>query len=313
MHKDAPIRSTQEALKSLGVNGGEVTAKQRAELAEAGYCVFKLDAEQWRQWGVDLDVLREQVDLLQEQESWRGGLEGKYDFLEQGRLLEGGARRLGNLVEKHPMFRRLAVAPPILAASALVVPEMKFSSLNYRDPAPGTGAQRLHVDWIARQHEAEPYGGCISYFYLDDMGPDNGPTQIVPGSHRTLNWPDAYIDVDAVQPNELHLSAKAGWLVAANLHLWHGGTDNQSGRRRRILNITYRRRDVPQFLNARKFLSSATLSSMSEAERFLYAVRDEDPVQKEDNFGPGNAYRAWLAQRPQIKAPSPKQKTDIGY
>ena len=28
----------------------------------------------------------------------------------------------------------------------------------------------------------------------------------------------------------------------------------------------------------------------------MYAVRDEDPIQLEDNFGPGNTYREWLRQ-----------------
>jgi hypothetical protein len=33
---------------------------------------------------------------------------------------------------------------------------------------------------------------------------------------------------------------------------------------------------------------------MNEAERYLYAVRDSDLVQTQDNFGPGAQYREWL-------------------
>jgi hypothetical protein len=293
----ADISSTAEALRALGVTGDEITAAQRTQIDRDGYCMFEFDEADWRRWGIDLDVVREQVDVLHEREGWKGGLEGKYDFLQSGRPLETGAARLGNLTEKHPIFRRLVLAPPVLAACASIVPEMKLSSLNYRDPAPGTGGQRLHVDWIARQLESEPFGGCICFLYLDDMDLDNGPTRIVPGTHKRLNWPDAHIDVGAVQPNEVKITAKAGWMVAANLHLWHGGTDNVSGRRRRVMNTTYRHRGVPQFLNPRKFLSAETLASLSPAERYLYAVRESDPVQLEDNVGPGNTYREWLRSR----------------
>jgi hypothetical protein len=291
------ISSTAQAMAALDRGQTWMSTEHRQQLDKLGYCVFKLDPQTWDRWGVNLDKVRAVVDRLSAEEGWKGGLEGKHDFIDNGRPLEAGAVRLGNLVEKNSVFRRMAVVPPVLEASHYIAGEIKLSSLNYRDPKPGSGAQRLHVDWIARQSADEPYGGCICFLYLDDVTLENGPARVVPGSHKTLNWPDAYVDVMARHPDEVYLTAKAGWLVAVNLHLWHSGTDNNSGGRRRVLNITYRRRDVPQFLDPRRFLSPKTLESLSPAETYLYSVRDEDPVQEAENFGPGAAYREWLARQ----------------
>jgi hypothetical protein len=293
------ISSTDSALRALGVEfPGVITDRQRRDLDDLGFCMFEFDDADWLKLGVDLAYVRAAVDRISSREGWRGGLEGKEDFLKSKKPLESGARRLGNLVDKDPVFKRIALCPAILEASHHVAGEIKLSSLNYRDPNPGAGAQRLHVDWVARQRRTEPFGGCIGFLYLDDVTTDNGPARVVPGSHRVLNWPDAHADVNAKHPDEVYITAKAGWLAAVNLHVWHSGTENFSGARRRALNITYRRRTIPQFLDPRRFLSEKTLSTLSDAEAYLFAVRDGDPLQEAEYVGPGAAYREWLARDP---------------
>jgi hypothetical protein len=72
-----PIRSTSEALRARGLTGDELSAEQRVALDRDGFCIFELTEAHWHQWGVNLEILREQVDLLQAKEGWRGGARGK--------------------------------------------------------------------------------------------------------------------------------------------------------------------------------------------------------------------------------------------
>ena len=61
----------------------------------------------------------------------------------------------------------------------------------------------------------------------------------------------------------------AGSVVIVNSSLWHSGTRNEDGSRRRVLHLTYTRRDLPQQLTQRDYLTEALYERMSPAHRFL--------------------------------------------
>ena len=107
-----------------------------------GYCVIlKSD--------LHIQKFTEIIDLLLEKESWRGGWEGKEEYMKHGKNFQPGAHRLGNLFNKHEFFRELLINEDILKTSlAILGDDVKIGGLDMREPKRDTGQQDLHMDWI---------------------------------------------------------------------------------------------------------------------------------------------------------------------
>ena len=73
-------------------------------------------------------------------------------------------------------------------------PRIKLSSLNARSSDPYTDVgQPLHVDMGAIPDDSG-YWVCNTIWMLDDFTPVNGPTRMVPGSHRWGTRPEDVVD-----------------------------------------------------------------------------------------------------------------------
>jgi ectoine hydroxylase-related dioxygenase (phytanoyl-CoA dioxygenase family) len=70
------------------------------------------------------------------------------------------------------------------------------------------------------------------------------------------------------------VTAPKGAVIVINSSLWHAGTTNVSGDRRRVLHLTYTRRDLPQQLVQRQYLTPALYERMSPAHRFLLDIEE---------------------------------------
>lgn len=70
--------------------------------------------------------------------------------------------------------------------------------------------------------------------------PTNGPTWVVPGSHRF----GSEIDYDYAEQNAIPACGKAGTCVLINNQLWHRGSENTSNRPRDTLQLTFARRII---------------------------------------------------------------------
>ena len=73
-------------------------------------------------------------------------------------------------------------------------------------------------------------------------------------------------------PNEIILNEPAGTVVICNAHMWHGGTCNTSGERRRTLHASFIKREFDQQLTERHFIQPETYERLSPAFRFLLDV-----------------------------------------
>ena len=95
-----------------------------------------------------------------------------------------------NLFNKSPAFDRCLSCKPTLAAAAYLLGEIRVYSLNARNPLKGEGQQPLHSD-VPRVTPTD-WRVVNSMVMLDDMTPTNGPTRVVPGSHKwvPINVPD---------------------------------------------------------------------------------------------------------------------------
>jgi len=246
------------ALRELGVADGLLTAAERAQLDADGFLALPgvLSAAQ-------LQVIRDRLAKLSAAEGDQAGIEVHQ---------EEGTDRLADLVNKDPVFEVCFTSPRVLAAVAHVLGYFTLSSLNSRAALPGSGHQRLHTDW-GKPVPAGDYQVCNSIWLIDDFTPANGPTRVVPGSHRSERLPGQVMaDPEAPYPGEIRLLGQAGTVVIFNAHLWHGGTRNTTGRPRRALHSYFCRRGRKQQLDQRAYLRPETLARLSPAARHILGV-----------------------------------------
>ncbi len=136
----------------------------------------------------------------------------------------------------------LRTAPAVVEAVAeLLGREPTAFSAVMRNPVGPTAQQALHVDWagpVAPGHDQQ----AQAMFFLDDVTADNGPTRLVPGSHRSGSIPPKNLsDPRARHRDEECITGPAGNVLVFSSHLWHSGTGNSSSRPRRVITVTYRR------------------------------------------------------------------------
>ncbi len=267
---------TKQALRELGVTGEEFTDEQRRALDRDGFFSVPdaFSPEQCRQ-------MAEEFDRLHAAEGDQGGHEVH---------VEPGAPRVSNIFNKTTVYDPCLECKPLLAAAHDLLGEFKIHGANLRDPLKGQGHQELHVD-VPKQF-ADDWWVINALILFDDMTLANGPTRVIPGSHRwpsinvptvnRANWQPAPLtpeeqamvpaDLEAAHPKEILVIAPAGTVVIVNSALWHSGTRNQDGSRRRVLHLTYTRRDLPQQLTQRDYLTPALYERMSPAHRFLMDI-----------------------------------------
>ena len=273
--------NTAQALAELGIGLSALTDEQRRRLDVDGFFIVPGVFDK-----AAVAEMRGEFDRLR-------GIEGEYGGHEVH--IEPGAPRLSNLFNKSAAFDRCLTCSPTLAAAQLLLGEIRVYSLNARNPLKGEGQQILHSD-VPRLHPTD-WRVVNSMIMLDDMTPDNGPTRVVPGSHKwvPLNVPEVNMgevthvevtDADrriipadsyATHPKEVRLTGKAGSVAVINGSIWHGGTRNDSGAPRRVLHLAIGRRDIPQQLVEREHLTPGLLRRSNAAQRFLLDIEGAEP------------------------------------
>ncbi|MEZ5666576.1 MAG: phytanoyl-CoA dioxygenase family protein [Alphaproteobacteria bacterium] len=274
--------NTAQALRALGITDLELRPEEKEAFDRDGFFIAEnvFTPEEVATMKAEFDRLR--------------GIEGEMGGHEVH--IEPGAPRLSNLFNKSAEFDRCLTCRPTLVAAHYLLGEIHTYSLNARNPLKGEGQQPLHSD-VPRVHPTD-WRAVNSMVMLDDMTEDNGPTRVVPGSHKwsPLNVPEVNLaevteqvideatrpripqDPLAPYPGEFHVTGKAGSVAVINGCCWHGGTVNTSGKPRRVLHLAIGRRDVPQQTVERKHLGKDLYDRSNAAIRYLLDIEGAEPV-----------------------------------
>jgi ectoine hydroxylase-related dioxygenase (phytanoyl-CoA dioxygenase family) len=266
---------TKQALHELGMND-KLSSEQLKELDEKGFFVVEdvLSPDECRS-------MAREFERLHEAERLTGGHEVH---------IEPGARRVSNIFNKTSAFDKCLELQPVLAAAHKLLGEIKVHGANLRDPVQGFGHQQLHVD-VPKYFE-DDWWVVNAVILFDDMTLENGPTRVVPGSHKWApinvpvvnqgDWEPGPIseedrkripaDLDAPYPGEIYLTGRAGTVFIMNASGWHSGTLKKNDANRRVLHLTYTRRDLPQQLVQIDHLTPGLYQRMSPAQRFLLEI-----------------------------------------
>lgn len=139
-----------------------------------------------------------------------------------------------SLLDADSKVQAVCRLPQVLAVVGELIGERFFlSQVEGREPLAGGGHQQLHRDLSAQR----PGDIANALAFLDDYGPENGATRIVPGSHRPDPGAPPFDLTDESQ--SVQLSGSAGDILVFDVDLLHAGSLNTSGTRRRSLLISY--------------------------------------------------------------------------
>ena len=158
------------------------------------------------------------------------------------------------LVDLDPIVRGACRADLVLAAAGHLINEpFFFSQVEGREPLPDGGHQPLHRDGLGE-------GSVAALVFLDDYGPDNGATRVVP-RHADTGEPDESLSQV--------LAGAAGDILVFDADLLHGATCNTSGARRRSLLLSF----MPERHRARDDASKAARNVRMDTSE-VFVVRE---------------------------------------
>jgi hypothetical protein len=160
-------------------------------------------------------------------EAWRGPLREAFDAAvgagDQWTAPKAPGWRHA-LVDLDPTVLRTCRLAPLLAAAGHMLRGPFFlSQVEGREPLPGRGHQALHRDGAGLR-------AVSAIVFLDDYGPANGATRVVPR-------PFDHGDPD--EAASLTLAGEAGDILVFDADLLHGATRNAAGARRRSLLLNF--------------------------------------------------------------------------
>ena len=176
-----------------------------------------------------------------------------------------------NLQYKHPYFLELLFASPEIERILIRL----LNDTWYR-PIPQDEPNYILRTYVARSsRDSLPlhvdsffaYAGdaVISMQYaiiLEDMDEMNGATLVVPGSHTS----GQYAEQSALQ-DAIAVEARAGDVVLLDSRIWHGATENRSGRTRWSLWATFNRWWIKQSFRITQKLPQDIYATLTDKQK----------------------------------------------
>lgn len=162
-------------------------------------------------------------------------------------------RRVASPVDVSGAFRDVMRDNRALDAVAqLIGPNVEFNNSKINAKHPGSATEvKYHQDFMFQPHTNEDLIAVL--FFLDDVSVENGPLNVVPGSHRGPmfdHWHDGVFtgtvspEVERAQaPSAVPVHGPAGSACLMHTRLLHGSAQNRSDRPRTLFISEYRAED----------------------------------------------------------------------
>jgi len=147
------------------------------------------------------------------------------------------------------------------------------------------------MDWIPKKNQNDKVQNIVAMLYLDESNKNNGALRIIPKSHKITGWINENLSDLTHHPDEIIIEVKEGSIILFDGNLWHSGTKNINGKRRRVLYIDFRRKEIPQLLNQRIYLDENTQSELTTNEKFILGMSEDDLIFEDRVHTAGNVYR----------------------
>ncbi|MBD2863773.1 phytanoyl-CoA dioxygenase family protein [Paenibacillus oceani] len=162
------------------------------------------------------------------------------------------------MFEKGEQFQRLIMQPGVVdLAEAVLGPKCHMFAMNAMRTPRGKGIDNWHVDEelffpLPEGVEFDPRMQMPTFlitciYYLVDVTEKMGPTQVIPGSHRSGQEPDPEHDSPLYKgQGPVSILAKQGDCLIFTGQLWHRGARNESDEPRVVQQVMYGKRWISQ-------------------------------------------------------------------
>jgi ectoine hydroxylase-related dioxygenase (phytanoyl-CoA dioxygenase family) len=186
-------------------------------------------------------------------------------------------RHINNAFNRDEIFLRYIDRPDIIdAVEGIHGEDCHVIGMTAWMTGPGRPQQGLHIDWlpfpmpvdiVADPRVKVPVFITTLHFYLDNLTEELGPTQFVPGSHKSGRGPEGDTEWQGNEPQSI--LCNAGDAVLFRSEVWHRGTANTSDKVRFLLQVHYSHRMItqkfPPYLNRFQF-DEAILEKATERQ-----------------------------------------------
>lgn len=162
------------------------------------------------------------------------------------------------MFERGQAFEELLEASPVVdVAEALLGGNCHMFAMNAIKTPKGTGIDSWHVDeelffplpdGVEHDERTQiPTYLVTCIYYLVDVDDTMGPTQLVPGSHRSGRHPDAASDAPVCKgAGPVAITANKGDCLIFTGQTWHRGSRNRSDKERIVQQVMYGKRWISQ-------------------------------------------------------------------
>ncbi|MDP7249059.1 MAG: phytanoyl-CoA dioxygenase family protein [Planctomycetota bacterium] len=252
-------------MPALKLTAYHTTEEQVNALKNDGYVYFPE--------ALNPDEVKELYATMDRQEAIPESFD-RYDTPESRGFLN---RHVNNAFNRDEVFLQYIDRPGIIdVVEAIHGEDCHLIGMTAWMTGPGRPQQSLHVDWLPVPLPADvvadprvkvPVFITTLHFYLDNLTEELGPTQFVPGSHKSGRAPGDDTEWLGNEPESI--LCNAGDAVLFRSEVWHRGTANTSDQIRFLLQVHYAHRMItqkfPPYLNRFQF-DGAILEKATERQ-----------------------------------------------
>lgn len=234
---------------------GPLTAADVERYRQDGYVVVPdaVTADQLAAMRADFDRWVEESRA--HDAPWGEMLDGRPRFdIEPGHTSARPAlRRVASPVEIADSYLdTMRTAPVVDAVAQLIGPDVEFNNSKVNSKQPGAATEvKFHQDFMFQPHTNDDLVAAL--IFLDDVTADNGPLEVVPGTHRGPlheHWHDGVFTgsvarevVAAHRDQAIPVTGTAGTACLMHTRLLHGSAPNRSDVPRTLVILEYRAED----------------------------------------------------------------------